>query len=220
MKLRTIVPYVVLLFAGLPLSGCKEKLPRQKIPLPSSPQALQGAPSRLKRAPQRVQQPTGRPAAANTVAGLSWKIPTAWKLGPRKPMRLATYLIPGSSNATIGSCSVFYFGPRAGGVQANIDRWRKQFRFASKRASVEQVKQSKVNVGAIRVNLVTIEGTFLFSPRPMSATKIPKPNSVMLGAIVQAPKGPVFFKCVGPKATMLGAKAAFQKMMYSMKTQG
>lgn len=135
-------------------------------------------------------------------------------------MRLATYIIPPQGSSQKGECSVFYFGPRGGGVQANIDRWRKQFKFASPQVAANNVKVRKVNIAEIKVTEVRIQGTFMSSVRPMSPTKIAKPNHVMLGSIVQGPRGPVFFKCVGPTATMTQATGAFRQMMASLKKGG
>ena len=63
---------------------------------------------------------------ADGASGLSWKTPAAWKALPERPMRAATYSVPGTPEA--GECAVFYFGPGQGGaVEPNITRWEGQF---------------------------------------------------------------------------------------------
>jgi hypothetical protein len=44
-------------------------------------------------------------------------------------------------------------------------------------------------------------------------------NYMLLGAIVEAPGGSVFFKLTGPSATVTGAKAEFDALLESMKKQ-
>ena len=39
----------------------------------------------------------------------------------------------------------------------------------------------------------------------------------LLGAIVETPGGPYFFKLTGPKATVAGAKATFYKLLDSLR---
>jgi hypothetical protein len=49
---------------------------------------------------------------------------------------------------------------------------------------------------------------------PPGAAK--KPGYRLLGAIVEAPEGPVFFKLTGPAKTVAVAKADFEKMLSSL----
>jgi hypothetical protein len=43
-----------------------------------------------------------------------------------------------------------------------------------------------------------------------------KPDYRLLGAIVEAPQGNVFFKLTGPRATVAGAKDAFDGLVSSI----
>ncbi len=205
--------------------GCKaDPLPRQRIQVPPSPQALQRGgrvPLAAKQTNPQAQR-SQRSQRGNQVAGLSWSLPSRWKLGPRRRMRVATYLIPAKSNprAPGGECSVFYFGKRQGGsIIANLSRWKRQFRPAQgqQKLAMEKIKQFKIK--GLSVATIELKGTFLFSPRPMSPSKIPRPNHHMLGAIVNAPQGLVFFKCVGPMSVMLPAQHEFQALLQSFRTK-
>ena len=47
-----------------------------------------------------------------------------------------------------------------------------------------------------------------------------KPGYRLLGAIVEAPNGMVFFKCTGPAATISKAQADFDRMIGSLAKSG
>ena len=115
-------------------------------------------------------------------------------------MRKATYVIPhAAGEKDDGELGVFYFGPGQGGaVEANVDRW----------------------VNGLVTHTVEIESAS-FAAGAMGMT--PKADAklrsgyALLGAIVETPGGPYFFKLTGPKATVAGAKATFYKLLDSLR---
>jgi hypothetical protein len=52
---------------------------------------------------------------------------------------------------------------------------------------------------------------------PMSATKEDRSDYRMLGAIIEAPQGPVFFKLTGPKDVVSAALDEFNQLVQSVK---
>jgi hypothetical protein len=71
------------------------------------------------------------------------------------------------------------------------------------------------------LNIVTVElgGTYRLTAGPMMQLKAKKPGWHMLGAIVEGPSGPVFFKMVGPEKTMAAAKNDFLGMLGTAKKE-
>jgi hypothetical protein len=140
---------------------------------------------------------------AESASGVKWKAPAAWKTQPDRPMRAATYSAPAApGDPEPGEVAVFYFGPgQGGGVQANIDRWVGQFP-----QKTGTPKTSKSTVAGMGVTVIDVAGTF-------GATTGNKPGFRMLGAIVEAPAGAVFFKFTGPAKTVAAQEAAFQGMI-------
>lgn len=147
---------------------------------------------------------------AESASGVKWKAPTAWKSQGDRPMRAATYSAPAAAgDAEPGEVAVFYFGPgQGGGVQANIDRWIGQFPTKS-----GAPKTTKSTVAGMGVTVIDVAGTYGASSSPMSQEKVNKPGFRMLGAIVEAPQGAVFFKFTGPAKTVASHEAAFQSMI-------
>ncbi len=158
------------------------------------------------------------PGPKQTAAGMSFAAPADWALQPPRAMRVGTYRIPAAQgdpeDAELG---VFYFGPgQGGGVDANIDRWFNQFVQPDGRQSQAVAHKDARTINGFPVTTVDLSGTYLFSPTPMSPEKTPKPNFRLLGAIVQAPEGNVFFKLTGPQKTVATAAAGFEALLASL----
>lgn len=138
---------------------------------------------------------------------LTWTVPSSWvNEKPSSGMRKAQYRIPGKSGAA--ECVVFYFGPGDGGdTKSNVERWKGQFLNAD-------AKSREFKVGDIPVTFVEVSGTYTGG---MGAAAGEKPNSMLLGAIAKGPDANWFFRAVGPKPTLEGARGDFEKMIRSLK---
>ena len=150
-------------------------------------------------------------ALEGNAAGVQWTVPASWKLQAARPMRVATYEIPAAPGAEPGECGVFHFGTGQGGsVEENITRWVGQFEGAP------QPKKTDKTVHDFKVHLVDVAGTYLSPSGPMMRSQGKKPNYRLLGAIVEAPRGLVFFKCTGPAPTMGKAQSDFDRLIGSL----
>jgi hypothetical protein len=129
-------------------------------------------------------------------------------------MRLATYFLPAHA-AGVATCALFYFGRGQGGsIQANLDRWAGQF--AKDPATQNTKKIQKTLYNGLSVHTIEIVGTYNASMGPMMQGTA-QSNQRMLGAIVEAPEGPVFFKCVGPDASIQQARTGFSDLLRSVQ---
>lgn len=130
-------------------------------------------------------------------------------------MRAATYSVPsGSESVDAGECAVFFFGSDQGGdAPLNIERWRSQFENGKITA------QKDLTIGMIKVATVDIEGAYL-APAGMSMQSTgKKENHKLLGAIITAPGGMVFFKFTAPKTVADEASHEFEAMVNSIVTK-
>lgn len=156
-------------------------------------------------------------ALAESAAGVKWTAPPGWKAEPERPMRVATYSIPvAKGDSEPAECAVFYFGSGQGGtVDANIQRWVAQFETPDgKPVPTPAPKREKIK--DLEVTRLELDGTYLGMGGPMAPVKVKKPGYKLLGAIVEAPQGPVFFKVTGPAKTLVAAKPDFQKLLSSL----
>jgi hypothetical protein len=206
---KTAVQALVVLTLGI-ATGCK------KTPEPTGGTAAPPSPP----APSAEAKPAPTPAPTGPQAlppvEITWVDPPDWKRAERtNPMRKASYTIPrAGSDKEDAELGVFYFGPgAAGGIEANVDRWVKQFVDLPKERVVRADRQAN---GLVQHTVEIDSGTFNASA--MSAGKsTPKSNYALLGAIVEAPSGAYFFKLTGPKATVMAAKKQFYAFLDSIK---
>ena len=199
------------------LSGSCKKTPEPPgpSPTPEAPVADAGAPSAAP-APEPVATPKPAPDAGLPPVAITWADPPEWKRAEKTSMmRKASYIVPRApgDNAD-GDLGVFYFGPgQGGGLEANVDRWVKQF----KGTKLEDVKRADRNIGGLVAHTVEIAaGTYDAGPMGGGDGK-PKENYALLGAIVDSPGGSHFFKLVGPKATVAKARKPFLALLDSIK---
>jgi hypothetical protein len=151
-------------------------------------------------------------ASTGAAAGVEWTVPARWAAGKGSAMRVATYEVPAAKGAGAGECAVFFFGPgQGGGVDDNVARWARQFEGAP------APKRATASVAGLRVTRVQVDGTYLAPGGPMMQSTGKKTGYRLLGAIVEAPGGNVFFKLTGPAATVSGAQAEFDALVASMR---
>lgn len=167
---------------------------------------------------QMQQSPSltqGSGGDGTSAAGVRWTVPTGWKQEADKPMRVATYSIPAADgDAEGGECAVFYFGSDQGGdVSGNISRWVGQFE------NPTGPDQTVSEIHGMKVTSVHIAGTYLAPSGPMMQSAGKKEHYKLLGAIVEAPEGSVFFKFTGPEKTVDAGKSAFDNLIQSITKQ-
>lgn len=199
------VGFVVPLVSVLACVGCK------KTPEPANTLG----PSLIPTAASAAAHPTA-PATGVPRVQVTWVDPPEWKRSDKmSAMRKATYVVPGAANdKEDGELGVFYFGPgQGGGIDANIDRWVKQF----PDAKLEQVKRADRSANGLVAHTVEIDSASYIANAMARGNEKLKPNYALLGAIVEAPSGAYFFKLTGPQGTVAAAKAAFYKLLDSVR---
>jgi hypothetical protein len=154
-------------------------------------------------------------AAPAHAQGVVWTAPASWKSEtPSSAMRRAQYRIGGPGGEA--ECVVFYFGPGQGGdADANVARWAGQFRGADAKAP----RRREIKVGDLSIVMVEIAGTYVGGMGGTAAGP-ERPDSMLLGAIVPGGDANWFFRAVGPRATLESQRAAFERMIRSVKRGG
>ena len=130
-----------------------------------------------------------------TVAGINFESPDSWESSePSNNMRKAQFSASSPSGKS-AEVVFYYFGSgNTGGIQANVDRWMKQFEEPLGK------KVDTVTIGKTRVTYAQAHGTFM-SGRPFGP-KTPNPGYGLLAAIIEGKGGAVFIKMTGPKAAV------------------
>ncbi len=142
------------------------------------------------------------------VTGLTFSKPKTWtKVAPGSSMRKAQLEIRDGDNKA--EVVFFYFGPGgAGGVDANVTRWLRQFKEPKEKLNPKIESQK---VGSTKVTFVRAEGTYM-SGAPFGP-KTPVADSMMFASILEAQQGPIFVKMTGPKKIVSGAVKDMRKMI-------
>ena len=153
---------------------------------------------------------------AEGAAGIRWIAPAGWKAEGPRPMRAATYLIqPVAGDSTGAECVVNYFGPDQGGaVDANIERWKSQVQGPDGKPAPASV--SKRTVSGVPITVIDSSGSYTGMGGPMAPSKA-VPGYRLLGAIVEGPKGSVFFKLTGPAKTVAAQQKNFDQLLASIQ---
>lgn len=150
-------------------------------------------------------------AVDGAVGGVRWSVPARWQATKERPMRVATYAIPAAAGQEAGECGVFFFGEGQGGsIEDNFSRWAGQFEAAS------APKKSASTINGLKIHQIDLTGTYLAPGGPMMQSQGKKPGWRLLGAIVEAPGGLLFFKCTGPAATIGKAEKEFADLLKSV----
>jgi len=205
MTTHRLRPFALVLVLPLLATACGKDKPEDRgivKPVPSQT-ASQSAPESGMGTPQ----PAGH---------LAFQLPSAWKQEPpENNMRLSQASISGPGGEA--QFAVFYFGPgQGGGVEANIQRWLGQVQVAPGAKPVRDTFQ----VGDLTVHTVQANGTLTPSPMSMQGgSQAPQEGSMLLGAVVEGPGGPWFFKLTGPEQTVEPQTDAFLQMVKNLKLE-
>lgn len=160
---------------------------------------------------------TGGAGAAERVSFLRYSVPVAahWQAQPpASNFRLAQFRVPAAPGASDGEVVVFHFGAGQGGsAAANIARWSSQFTGAD--GKPVSPKGEAFSVGALPATLVELSGSYARGVGGINSA--PKPQQMLLAAVVEAPEGNVIFQLHGDRATVEANRRAFVEMVKGWK---
>ena len=166
--------------------------------------------------PPRDVTPSGE-VTAETVPGLKFSVPKEWEKGtPSNSMRVAQWILPGPGGDA--ELVVFRFPGGAGGIEANLTRWKGQFTPPEGKTIDDVTTTKNVEGEGVKTTQVDVTGTYVAAMTPGSEDKHNEAGSRMLAAIVEGSGDPFFFKVVGPKATMDVWAAPFDTMVTTFAT--
>lgn len=162
-------------------------------------------------APASVSAKSGGAGDGLTLPGARVDQPEGWIFrAPSSSMRLAEAEIPGPGGQAL--LTVFFFGAGGGGgIDANLQRWAGQIEADPDNETL----RDSFTVNDYTVSTIGVAGTLLPSRMGGGPTE-PTPGSRLLGAVIEGPGGPWFFKMTGPAETVLAAAPAFDGMLRSI----
>jgi hypothetical protein len=160
----------------------------------------------------RIPKETPTPAISQKAApgqgaptAVHWQAPTGWEEQPASGFRKGSFIVRGADGKT-ADVSVISFPEAAGGLIANVNRWRGQLKLAP----ITDVAQAgrPIPVGGREMFFVD-----LLSEEPISPDES---KSRILGGIFPAGSETWFFKMIGPDALVDSQRGAFKKFLESV----
>lgn len=151
---------------------------------------------------------------------VAYTAPKGWvQEEPKTSMRKAQFRLPGGKGSKPGELAVFFFPGSGGAVEANLQRWYRQFKKSDGQPITKPHEKEKLNVRGLPVTTVFLRGTYLKSKSPMMmrGPKEKKPGYALLAAIAETKEGPWFFKATGPEKTIRKWKPGFNKFIQSFR---
>lgn len=145
------------------------------------------------------------PFAAGAGRTLTWKAPETWTAKPLGPTRKGSFSLPGVDGAT-ADLSITSFPGEAGGMTANLNRWRQQLKLPQLSPAELASSSSTIATGGLRFTVVDYVGTATDG----GPTRL-------VGAVLPLENETYFFKLTGPDAVVTQHKAAFLDFLKTVK---
>ena len=155
----------------------------------------------------RAAGPTSATAPASA---FRWKVPEGWRLAPARAMREVSFHVGADDSS---ECYVAVLGGDAGGVLANVNRWRNQLGHAPI-SEVELASLPRVNVLGRESTVVEVAGHFA----GQGGEDVPE--AMLYGVICLLPNRAVFVKMVGPRKSLETQREAFLEFCRSLESTG
>ena len=140
------------------------------------------------------------------VSSIRWKAPESWKRGDERPMRLATFVPDDAPNS---ECVLSILTGEAGGVTANLNRWRGQLGLPPMGAGDMESLISMEVLGATAVYM-ECTGT------PPGLEDGSNPENTLLGMVCSLPGYTLFVKMTGPSEEITREKEAYMSFVNSL----
>lgn len=136
---------------------------------------------------------------------------------PTTPMRVAEYVVGGPRAEESALLVVHHFPGMGGSVDENLARWIGQFTQPDGSDSREAARMDRATVRGLEVWRVDVSGTYTGMQPATGAPAEALDGQRLVGVIVRAPGGPVFFKLVGPASVVETALPAFDSLVASLE---
>ncbi len=155
----------------------------------------------------RKVTPKAPASGARPTLSLPEKAPPGWVRGPEKSMRLVTYRPEGRKDA---ECYVTVLAGKAGGVAANLDRWRAQVGQPPLTAKEREALRA-ISVLGRTCKLLEAVGSYT------DTSGTTREGNMLLGVVCPLPGQIVTVKMTGPAETIRAETENFVRFCESLR---
>jgi len=150
------------------------------------------------------------PPSTSAATGLpQWKVPPHWQPAGERPMRLASFNVPGEAGASPADLSISTLSGSGGGMLANVNRWRGQVGLAAWTDDDLGRQSTSVELDGSRATLVDLAGD--------KSLQGDARKTRILAAIVPRGGQTWFYKLTGDEAVVAREKENFLGFLKSIK---
>lgn len=157
-------------------------------------------------AAKKADEPTA--AGPFDATKVKWATPTGWVTGTGSSMRLVTYDVPGGAQIWVTPLS-----GGAGGLRANLDRWRKEMSLEPL-TDEEFAALPNLRILGVETPWLDLKGSYAGMGGP---TNLPAGSARMLAAACALPDALVTVKMVGPADVLEREISNFQAFCESLE---
>jgi hypothetical protein len=158
-------------------------------------------------------------AQSSTVTLLEYRatVPAGWTTrAAASTMRLAEFIVPSAGGKDTAEVVVYYFGPgQGGGIEANLARWKSQFSDPAGKPVYEKVTRD--SSGASPLTIAEYRGSYARGIGAGSAPGAARPNTTLIAAVAETPRGTLFFQLFGPSRAVDAARGAYLTFVRGLK---
>lgn len=154
------------------------------------------------------------------VGDLKFTIPSKWQIEPvESPARGGQWRVPPlHGEGEDGEVVVFFFGPGIGGsAKENIEAWIGTMFNAEGHPAAAEVKHREI--GGLKISQVVIFGAYNQIVSLPGTPQKTKPNYGLLGAVIENPRGNIYWRFTGPEPLITANLPLFTKIIDSVKPQ-
>ena len=137
--------------------------------------------------------------SVHETAPLTWQAPEGWVQMPSTPIRVANFRVGDPAHA---ECYISVLPGTAGGIEANIARWRVQMGQTDRLTPDAVADLPRITVLGRQAPLVEVTGRFADSDESGS-------SDMLLGTVCELEAQTIFVKMVGAEPTVRAQRDAF-----------
>lgn len=143
--------------------------------------------------------------------------PAEWQSKPpASQMRLAEFVTPAAGDDAGAEVVVYYFGAGQGGtVEANIERWRNQF--ADDQGNHPEAIVTRDSASHFPTTYVQLRGSYTRSIGMSDSAALPRPDQVLMAAVVETPRGNLHVQMHGPAASVSAQEEVFRSFVRGIR---
>lgn len=186
-------------------------------PAPSSPSEIASQAGATPSAPAAPTAPAATPQPLSgpvTIEGLTFTPPESWTRNtPSSSMRVAEFVVPDASGDASKACTLVFFMPFGGTIEANVQRWSGQVLDAAQKPATPKVET--IDAAGVQITTVELIGTYL-DGMP-GAERTPRNDWMFRGALIPIGGGIASVRMTGPKDAMAAHAQAWRDLLAGAK---